>query len=152
MTKQKCAFWSLCQILRRALKSIRWTEESSCFLLFFCFIWMFIKIHGDILNLKNIIIMFFCILFCRPPVLHIHLWNHRTAQGCHCSAQSVCFLKQPLTKKIFWYCAWELIRITFFFFFVLQQVLQNCCFWAFRLSHASWWHSLWLPATLSLSR
>ena len=32
------------------------------------------------------------------------------------------------------------------------QLLQNCCFWIFRLSHEPSWHHLWLPASLSLSR
>lgn len=33
-----------------------------------------------------------------------------------------------------------------------RQLLQNCCFWVFCLCHAPWWHHLWLPASLSLSR
>lgn len=32
-----------------------------------------------------------------------------------------------------------------------QQLLQNRSFWVFCLSHAPWWHHLWLPASLSLS-
>lgn len=34
----------------------------------------------------------------------------------------------------------------------LQQLLQNRCFWVFCLSHAPWWHHLWLLASLSLCR
>lgn len=95
--------------------------------------------------------MICCIPFCRPSILYLHLWHHRTSQGCHCGTQSVCFLSTTYKKASHYSCCTASDRCLRIFPVFSQQLLQNRCFWLLCLSHALWWHHLWLSPSLSLS-
>lgn len=100
------------------------------------------------LNLQCAIVMLYCILFCRPSILYLHIWHHRNAQGCHRGTQSVRYSQKGIHLR----CCTVNDRCLTISPVIPQQLLQNCCFWVFCLSHEPRWHHLWLPATLSLSR